>query len=68
MIGPSGLLLVVPHLFAVPISVSCGLQNSTELNLDVKNILAGSYTEHSWSVDAPRVEKFYVSSRRQHFV
>jgi len=39
MIRPCGLLLVVPHLFAVPVSVLwVGLQKSTLLNLDVKNI------------------------------
>jgi hypothetical protein len=47
MIGPGGLLLVVPHLFVVPVWVlSVGLQKSTELNLDVKNIFAGSHNEH----------------------
>jgi hypothetical protein len=31
MIGPSGLLLVVPHVFAVPVSVLwVGLQKSKE--------------------------------------
>jgi hypothetical protein len=44
MIGPGGLVLVVPHLFAVPISVLwVGLQKSKYLNLDVKNIFAGSH-------------------------
>jgi hypothetical protein len=39
MIGPSGLLLVVSHLFAVPVSVLLvGLQKSTLRDLDVKNI------------------------------
>jgi hypothetical protein len=38
MIGPGGLLLVVPHLFAVLVSVLLvGLQASVQLNLDVKN-------------------------------
>jgi hypothetical protein len=46
MIGPRGLLLVVAHLFAVPVSLLwVVLQKSTQLNLDVKTILAGSYTE-----------------------
>jgi hypothetical protein len=49
MIGPGGLLLVVPHLFALPVSVLLvGLQKSTELNLDVKNIFSGSHTQHRW--------------------
>ncbi len=44
MIAPGGLLLVVPHLFAVPVSVlEVGLQTSTKLNLDVINIFAGSH-------------------------
>jgi hypothetical protein len=44
MIGPGGLLLVV---FAVPVSVLwVGLKKKEKkLNLDVKNILAGSHTE-----------------------
>jgi hypothetical protein len=50
MIGPDGLLLVVPHLFAaVPVSVLLvGLQKSKQLNLHVKNTFAGSHTEHCW--------------------
>jgi hypothetical protein len=49
MIGPGGLLLVVSHLFAVPVSVlSVGLRKSTQQNLDVKNIFTGSQTEHRW--------------------
>jgi hypothetical protein len=45
MIRPGGLLLAVPHLFAVPFSVLwVGLQKSIELHLDVKNIFAGSHT------------------------
>jgi len=49
MIGPDGLLLVVPHLFAVPISVLLvGLQKSKQLTWDVKNTFAGSHTEHCW--------------------
>jgi hypothetical protein len=44
MIRPGGLLLVVPHLFAFPVAVLwVGLQKSTELNLGVKNIFAGSH-------------------------
>jgi hypothetical protein len=39
MIGPGGLLLVVHHLFVVPLSVLwVGLQKSKWINLDVKNI------------------------------
>jgi hypothetical protein len=49
MIGPGGLLLVVPHLFADPVSLLLvGLQKSRELNWDVKNIFAGSHTDHRW--------------------
>jgi hypothetical protein len=45
MNSPGGLLLAVPHLFALPFSVLwVGLQKSTELNLDVKHIFAGSHT------------------------
>jgi hypothetical protein len=48
LIGPSGLLLVVPHLSAASVSVLCvGLQKKlNNLNLDVKNIFAGSPTQH----------------------
>jgi hypothetical protein len=45
MIGPGGLLLLVPHLFALPVSV-LWVQKSKEPNLDVKNIFAGSHNEH----------------------
>jgi hypothetical protein len=39
MIGPGGLLLVVPHLFAV---IWVGLKKQKKkLNMDVKNIFAG---------------------------
>jgi hypothetical protein len=49
MIGRDSLLLVVPHLLAVPIAVfQVGLQTSKELNLDVKNSFPGSHIEHPW--------------------
>ncbi len=49
MIGPAGLLLVVPQLFAIPVSVLwVGFLNSVKLNLDVKNFFAGLHTEHLW--------------------
>ncbi len=55
-----------PHLFAAPASVLwVGLQKSTWLNFDVKNIFAGSYTEHRWilllhsSMTPPRLWKLY---------
>ncbi len=48
MIGPGGLLLAVPRLFAVTVLVLCvGLQKSKTLNLDGKNSFAGSHTENS---------------------
>jgi hypothetical protein len=48
MIGPGGLLLAVPRLFAVTVLVLCvGLQKSKTLNLDGKNTFAGSHTENS---------------------
>jgi hypothetical protein len=54
MIGPGGLLLVVPHLFAVLLSVLwAGLQISVQLNLDVKkkpflqgHILSTPFKDH----------------------
>jgi hypothetical protein len=47
MIGAGGLVLVVSHLFDVPISILLVvLQKTKQLNLDVKNIFAGSHTEH----------------------
>jgi hypothetical protein len=37
------------HQFAVPILVLwMGLEKSKEPNLDVRNIFAGSHTEHGW--------------------
>jgi len=48
LIGPGGLLLVVPHLFAVPVSVLWVGLTEKKLKLDVKNISAGSHTEHRW--------------------
>ncbi len=42
MIGAGGLLLVVSHLFAVPVFILwVGLEKSIKLNLDVRNILLG---------------------------
>jgi hypothetical protein len=45
MIRPGGLLLVVHHLFAVPVPVSLvGLQKKVnKLNLEVKNTFAESH-------------------------
>jgi hypothetical protein len=43
MIGPSGLLVL--HKFAVPV-LWVGLEKSKQLNLDVRNIVLGSHTEH----------------------
>ncbi len=38
-----------PPQFSVPVSVLwVGLQKSTQLNLDVKDIFSGSHTEHRW--------------------
>ncbi len=47
MNGAGGLVLVVSHLFDVPISILLVvLQKTKQLNLDAKNIFAGSHTEH----------------------
>jgi hypothetical protein len=48
LIRPSGLLLVVSHVYAVPVSVLwVGLEKKLVIkNLDVRNNLAGSHTEH----------------------
>ncbi len=44
-VGPCGLLLVVSHVFAVPVLVLwVGLEKSKEPNLDMKNIFAGLQT------------------------
>jgi hypothetical protein len=48
MIGPSGLVLVVSHLFAVSV-LWLGLGKSKLLNLDVRDIFATSHTEHQLS-------------------
>jgi hypothetical protein len=44
MIGPGGLLLVVSHLFAIPVVNFMARVGKKEknLNLDVRNIFAGS--------------------------
>jgi hypothetical protein len=50
MIGPDGLLLVVFHLFAVPVLISWAeFGRKKKLNLNVRNVFAGSHTEHCWS-------------------
>jgi len=51
MISPGGLLLVVSYLFSnLSSSFMGGVgKKSEELNLDVRNILAGSHTKHRWS-------------------
>ncbi len=55
MIDPDGLLLVVPHLFAIP-SVSLlgmGLQKKYMTKLGCENICGGSHTaEHPWRCSA----------------
>jgi len=54
MIGPRVLLLVIHHLFAVPVSnllsqvTKKGNKKSKQLNSDVKIIFAKSHTEHCW--------------------
>jgi hypothetical protein len=49
MIGLGYLLLVVPHLFAVAVSVSwVRLPNSKITKLGYENIFAGSHIEHCW--------------------
>jgi hypothetical protein len=49
LLGPGGLLFVVSHPFAVPVLVLwLGLEKSKQLNLNVRNIFAGSHTEHCW--------------------
>ncbi len=65
MIGPSGLLLVVPRLSAVPSlsSMDGGCKRvGKQLNLDVKNIL-GNVLEmhHRWEVLLLQSKKQYVS-------
>ncbi len=50
MIGSGDFLLVVSHLFGVPVLVLWGaqLEKTKQLNLDVRNISPGSNTEHCW--------------------
>jgi hypothetical protein len=49
LIGPSGLLLVVSHLLAVPsVSFRGVVPKNIHYNLDVRNIFARSHTEHWW--------------------
>ncbi len=64
MIGPGGLLLVISHIFAVPVSVLwVGLQQSSQLNLDVKNIFAGSHTDLT-----SMAVRVLLITKRVHFV
>jgi hypothetical protein len=44
MIGPCSLLLVVSHLLFAAAVLRVGLEKSKELNLDVRNVFAGSDT------------------------
>jgi hypothetical protein len=49
LIGPGALLLVVSHLFVIPILVlwvGVGKKNRQLKYLDVRNIIAGSHAEH----------------------
>jgi hypothetical protein len=49
MIGPGGLLLVVPHVCAVPVSVLlAGLPKKKKLNLDISFYCPELHTEHHW--------------------
>jgi len=53
--GPSGLLLVVYHLLAVPVSVLwVGLEKSYYLKLGCENVFAGSHSALSIGGDALR--------------
>ncbi len=61
VIGPSGSLLVVAHLFAVQVAVLwVGLQKSKQLYLDVKNIFAGLHTEPHWRCS------YFITAERKH--
>ncbi len=49
MIDPGGLLLVVPTYLQSPFSVlRVALEQSKQLNLDVRNIFVGSHVEPQW--------------------
>jgi hypothetical protein len=49
LIGAGQLLLVVSHLFAVPVLVLwVGLKTNKESKLGCENIFARSHTEHRW--------------------
>jgi hypothetical protein len=51
MIGPSGLLVVVSHLFAIPINfmeTHWGCQKKKKLDLDALNIFVGSHSKLGW--------------------
>jgi hypothetical protein len=50
MVVPDGLLLVVFHLFAVPVLILWAeLGKKKKLYLNVRNVFAGSHTEYCWS-------------------
>jgi ABC-type nitrate/sulfonate/bicarbonate transport system permease component len=47
MVGLGGLLLAVPHLFAIPILVLwVGLEKKNKLNVDVIFSFVGTHIEH----------------------
>jgi hypothetical protein len=49
LIGPGEFLLLVSHLFAVPVlDFMGGVGKSEKVNLDVRDIFAGLHTEHHW--------------------
>jgi hypothetical protein len=49
LIGPGEFLLLVSHLFAVPVlDFTGGVGKSKNVNLHVRDIFAGLHTEHHW--------------------
>jgi hypothetical protein len=47
LISPDGLLLVVSHLFAVPVSTYARVEKISDLNLGVRNTFVMSHTKYA---------------------
>ncbi len=64
MIGTGGLLLVLPNLFAAPVSnFMGGLAKKSVTILGCENNFAGSHTEHCWRCSYPTCTNFLTVVR-----
>jgi hypothetical protein len=68
MIRPGGLLLVAPTFVQLVSVLWVGLQKIEKLNLHVRNILAGSPTEHHWGCSKRWPSSIVNNWRLQYFL